>query len=105
MKTDWNLSEKGYYGKLYWFAMECREKAFQVLKNKKFMEHWDCMVYGGIITLNPRFHAGIESKGCLKYTLDEFIDELGKRIFRDRFPRELKGFATKAWYSLVATIK
>lgn len=100
MKSDLNLVEKSYYGNLYWFAMECREKAFQVLKNQQFLKFWECTVYGGIICLDIRFHAGIDSEGCLEYTLDAFVNELGKRIFRNRFPKELKGFATKAWYSL-----
>jgi hypothetical protein len=104
MKSDKRFVEelmnKPYYGKLYQFAMECREKAFQVVGNKKFLQYWDGNVYGGKICLRESFHAGIDTGRFLDCNIEEFISEVGKRIFRKRFPEELKGFATKVWYSL-----
>ncbi len=104
MKSDKRFVEelmnKPYYGKLYQFAMECREKAFQVLKNEAFLSYWKGELYGGRVFLREGFHAGIDTGRFLDYNIEEFIREMGKRIFRKRFPEALKGFATKVWYSL-----
>lgn len=97
--TDQLISKK-YYGKLYWFSKDCREKAYQLLKNEAFLKYWDARVYGGEITISEKFHAGIDNGGYIDYNLEEFISEMGKRIFRRYFPESLRGFATKVWYNL-----
>ena len=88
------------YCSLYWLHIECEEKAFKCLSSEKFLKFWDADLSGDCVRINPRFHAGIDDGySALEYSISEFIQELGKRIFRNKFPEDLKGQATALWYS------
>jgi len=93
--------------KVYKFKKSCIDRAVKTLSNQKFRNYWDMYLsnfWGGDgetwdVVISSRFHAGIDD-GLMNYSLSEFVDELGKRIFRDKFPKEKKGYATWLWYNV-----
>ena len=73
------------FASLPWNAVKKHFKSSRVK-----LSFWGGNVYGGKIFLRESFHAGIDTGRFLDYNIEEFIREMGKRIFRKRFPEALK---------------
>jgi hypothetical protein len=76
----------------------CRDKAFALLSNPRFCYWFEVSVFNGEVSLREDRHDSTWSE----FSLSEFIEEWGKRIFRARFPEHLRGEATRLYYSLGA---
>jgi len=79
-----------------------RDKAVALLfspRGENFRRHFGVVVSNGQVHARGSLHSGIEDgQSFVLWTLDQFVMELGKRIFRNRFPEKLRGLATRIYY-------